>query len=481
MNYRLFNGFLSSVTEQGRKWVAGKPGQINNDKQLQEAINSLISQRGEASGMLLGQGIFDYYENTTDAQKITLFDYLANELGPDHERLRHAVQQYFSDPTSRRAQVIHDATESRFQELLRRLNHVPEGTAKLVTMRADLRRLKLGTREFAFLDRDFYRLLSAWFNRGFLVLQDINWSTPANVLEKIIAYEAVHQIDKWSDLRLRIEPTDRFCYGFFHPVMEDEPLIFVEVALLKEVPNAIAPILDAERERINAKAATTAAFYSISNCQQGLRGVSFGNFLIKQVVDHLQKTFPNVKQFVTLSPIPNLRKWVDETLDQEDDEVLSLAEQERLQFINRQLSGVLEASRDTDAGTGDDQGALESPEDDMALPLNEEQQRAVLAEHQTFLLHVAAKYFLYAKRRKQPPYDSVANFHLGNGAQLLAIHGLANGNAQGVEQSYGMMVNYQYDLTKIEKNHELFASERRIIAAPEIKKLIKKSSIDMDD
>jgi malonyl-CoA decarboxylase len=277
-------------------------------------------------------------------------------------------------------------------------------------MRADLLRLMREDPALGVVDLDLKHLFASWFNRGFLVLRPINWSSPADVLEKIIAYEAVHAIDSWDDLRRRLAPQDRRCFAFFHPAMPDEPLIFVEVALTRGIPGAIHEVLSEERAAIAAKEADTAVFYSISNCQAGLAGISFGNSLIKQVAADLSQELPELKTFVTLSPIPGLARWLSET--------------------------------------------------DRTMPAKDEARR-----------QTAAQYLLAAKRPDGSPYDPVARFHLGNGASVHAIHAGADLSANGQRQSGGVMVNYLYDLRQISQNHERFAAAGTIAASTAVKSL----------
>jgi malonyl-CoA decarboxylase len=272
------------------------------------------------------------------------------------------------------------------------------------------------------------------------VLRHIDWSSPAAVLEKIIKYEAVHEISDWDDLRRRIDPQDRRCFAFFHPALVDEPLIFVEVALTREVPPAIEPILATERQPLDPMKANTATFYSISNCQRGLAGVSFGNFLIKQVVEDIQRDMPRLANFVTLSPVPNFADWLRRERASETS-----------QALNAQDKAVL---------TGLDQPDWwRNPETVDAL--------------RDPVLRAAAWYFLYVRNRRGGAFDPVARFHLGNGARLERINWLADLSEKGIRQSLGLMVNYLYDLGDIEKNHEAYAAQRTIVAASAVTRLVK--------
>jgi malonyl-CoA decarboxylase len=320
--------------------------------------------------------------------------------------------------------------------LFRRLNRAPGATSELVTMRADLLDAKDGHRDLVALDRDVVHLLSSWFNRGFLVLRRIDWSTPAIILEKVIRYEAVHEIHDWNDLRRRIDPVDRRCYAFFHPALVDEPLIFVEVALTESIPGAIAPLLAEDRQPVAIERARTAVFYSISNCQRGLGGISFGNFLIKQVVEELRRELPKLENFVTLSPVPGFVKWLKQTPD------LPVSDEDR---------ALLEH--------------LDRPDwvDDAQLA----------AQLRALLEPMAAYYFLKAKTSKGRLIDSVARFHLGNGARLERIDWQGDLSPKGLRESAGIMVNYLYRLDDIEKNHEAYVNQGEIAASSAVKKLLK--------
>ena len=331
---------------------------------------------------------------------------------------------------------LHFASEPQRQELFRRLNRAPDATRELVGMRADLLKIMQSNKDLAVVDRDIVHLLASWFNRGFLVLRRIDWSTPAIILEKVIRYEAVHQIHDWNDLRRRIDPEDRRCYGFFHPALVDEPLIFVEVALTETMPDAIAPLLAEDRQPVPIERARTATFYSISNCQRGLGGISFGNFLIKQVVEDLRREFPKLDTFVTLSPVPGFMKWLKHTPN------LPVTEEERA------LLDLL----DTDDWINNEPLAAQ-----LRGPLES----------------LAAHYFLKARLPRGSPVDSVARFHLGNGARLERINWLGDVSAKGLRESAGLMVNYLYRLDDIEKNHEAYANDYTVTASPAVKRMLK--------
>lgn len=376
-------------------------------RSITELANDLLSARGEVSGSAFARLILDQYRSSDDEEKIAFFEFMMRELEIDPVDVVECLKTYKETPSKRSYREFVRASEPKRQELLRRLNQVPGGTGHLVAMRKDLLRIMLGAPLLAPLDVDFQHLFASWFNRGFLDLRPIDWASPAEILEKIIAYEAVHAIDSWDDLRRRLQPSDRRCFGFFHPAIPDDPLIFVEVALTKGIPNSIQTLLADGRDPIEAHEADTAVFYSISNCQDGLAGISFGNSLIKQVVADLSRDLPGLETFVTLSPIPGLKKWLDKV-------------------------------------------------------------GSALLQNAPLEVQVA-HYLLEAKRNKDGlPVDPVARFHLGNGASIHAVHEDADVSENGQRQSYGAMVNYIYDLSRITANHEQFVTDKTVAASNDV-------------
>ena len=450
MNTSFFGEMLNSITERGRALLDRTRDRRGNaaahSESLAELCEQLLTGRGEASGVALAEEILDKYAELTTGPRIAFFEALANRFGPDRARLDAAITAWQAAPSDKTAAEIHAAAEARRQELLRRLNLAPGGTAALVRMRDQLIDALDRRDDLKAVDADFVHLFSSWFNRGFLVLRRIDWSTPAMILEKIIRYEAVHRIRSWEDLRRRIDPPDRRCYAFFHPALLDEPLIFVEVALSREIPDAIAPILSVQRDGVEPDKVTTAAFYSISNCQRGLAGVSFGNFLIKQVVQEISRENPRLKTFVTLSPAPNFAGWLDRERKAESSQALSPEDRAALEGLDRQGWWQLPQVRD---------------------PMQEP------------LLRAAAHYYLRAKNRRGLPQDAVARFHLGNGARLERLNWLGDGSDNGITQSYGLMVNYLYDLDDIEKNHEAYAGGQRVVASSAVRRLLRGASAEL--
>src|SRR6266487_5341163 len=329
---------LQSIAERGRALIDRTRDRRGVAEQRSESLaqlcEDLLSGRGEASGVALAREILSRYAELTTGPRIAFFEALASRFGVDRKRLSAAVTAWQSAPSDAAASKVHRASEPRRLELFRRLNLAPGGTAALVRMREQLMDAMDHRDDLAVIDDDFLHLFSSWFNRGFLVLRSIDWSTPANLLEKILRYEAVHTIHDWNDLPARIDSPDGRCYAFFHPALVDEPLIFVEVALTRAIPAAIDPILSAKREPVEPERATTAVFYSISNCQRGLAGVSFGHFLIKQVVEEISREMSRLSTFVTLSPVPGFARWLARERMADNSPVLTAEDRARLAALD---------------------------------------------------------------------------------------------------------------------------------------------------
>jgi malonyl-CoA decarboxylase len=433
-----FSDLLSTISERGRSLLRrGEPADGKEDaSDLIELCEALLSGRGEASGTAMAREVLDRYHELDTTGRVAFFEALARDYGPDRARLAKAIEAWQAQPGDGNGSLVHFASEPRRQELIRRLNRAPHGTSDLVAMRSDLLTHMDGRKDLAAVDRDVAHLLGSWFNRGFLVLRRIDWSTPANILEQIIRYEAVHEIRDWDDLRRRIDPADRRCYAFFHPALADAPLIFDEVALTETIPNAIAPLLAVDRQAVPTDRARTAVFYSISNTQRGLGGISFGNFLIKQVVEELRRELPKLDTFVTLSPVPNFLQWLNEA---------------------------------SDVPVSDEDRELLKQLDDSKWAEHED----VTAQLRSVLEPLAAYYFLKARNPRGRVLDSVARFHLGNGARLERIDWLGDLSSKGLRESAGIMVNYLYRLDDIEENHEAYANNGEVVASSAVKKLLK--------
>ena len=439
LNTSFFGELLQSIADRSRALIRREPARGRSDG-LAELCEALLSGRGEASGVALANEILANYAALTTGPRIAFFEALAKTFGHDPARIDAAIAAWRQSPSSDTASELHRSTEPRRLELFRRLNLAPGGTAALVRMREQLIDALDHRDDLAVVDNDFVHLFSSWFNRGFLVLRRIDWSTPALILEKIIRYEGVHKIRDWDDLRRRIDPPDRRCYAFFHPALVDEPLIFVEVALTREIPAAIAPILSDRREAVVPERANTAVFYSITNCQRGLAGVTFGHFLIKQVVEEVSREIPRIATFVTLSPAPNFAEW-----------------------LKRERGNAASPALDEE-----DRAALNALDH-----ANWWRQPDLVETIRAPLLRAAAWYYVRARNGRGLPVDAVARFHLGNGARLERLDWPADISDRALEQSYGLMVNYLYDLDYIEENHEAYAQQHAVVAAGAVTRLLR--------
>jgi malonyl-CoA decarboxylase len=386
----------------------------------------LLSVRGEANSPALAAGVIAKLDALDEAQRGRFFERLATDFSPDAKAVLAAAQAYAAAPDAKHQIALARIAEPPRQELFRRLNRAPGGTAAIVRLRRTLLDRLQKNPALAAVESDLLHLLSSWFNPGFLEMRRVDWNSPAQLLEQIIRHEAVHEIDGWDDLRRRLRP-DRRCFAFFHPQLPDEPLIFVEVALVPEMAGAIAPLIDKRAQSLSPEQFKVAVFYSISNCQPGLRGVSLGNFLIKRVAEQLKRELPQLKTFCTLSPIPGFMSW------------LTKARADSLP------AKVQRAHDELHAACGDDLAALTHAQRLVALPGS--------AHHALWRL---AAFYLSAVS-PQPQGDPVARFHLDNGARLERLNAQANLSPKGLKQSAGLMVNYLYDLARIERHHDRFA------------------------
>ncbi len=419
---------------------------------LREMAESL---GGEASARRRVASLATLYVDLDDDGRRAFLLLLATEFGPDHAAIAAAVSQYVESETHddrRRAESrLRVALASPRIRILKQFNLLHEGVKFLVDLRTDLLRFLRQAPQLEPLEDELFELLGSWFDIGNLELRRISWNSPAALLEKLIAYEAVHEIRSWTDLRNRLD-SDRRCYAFFHPRMPEEPLIFVEIALTRDMASNVHTLLDETAPRTDPQTAQAAIFYSISNTQPGLRGVSFGGFLIKRVVDELCGEFPKLRTFATLSPVPGFRKWLDA----------------RLKARDATLFGVEEAKRLAIAGKGQD--AFEA----VATLLGQDLAQAPDAQTVSAALSRLIARYLVEEKESDRPLDPVARFHLGNGARLERVNWLADVSARGLKQSAGMMVNYLYEIADIEPNHEAFAREGRVALSNGVKRLMRK-------
>ncbi len=410
-----------------------------NLSKANNAIKRLISERGESNALSMADDMVNNYRKLAKDQQVSFFTFLFEKLNPQADAVLKAAQNFVADSSARNYIKLQKVSESPRQEFFRRLNRASQGTAAVVQMRRDLLQLLDKKPELAAVDFDVRHLLSSWFNPGFLKMHRVDWKSPAEVLEKLIQHEAVHAIDGWDDLRRRLQP-DRRCFAFFHPQLPSEPLIFVEVALLPEIPTVITPLVDKKAETVEQVSQyKVAVFYSISNCEPGLRGVSMGNFLIKRVAEQLHAEFPGIKTFVTLSPIPGFMDWVASGAH--------LGEG----VPAERLKSNIKAARDAALVT-------------LNLQAQSWAERIASGWHpdiapdaeKSALLCLASIYLGLASTGRDG--NPVAKFHLGNGAKLHLVNWAGDLSRKGLRQSAGLMVNYLYDLGSVEDNHERFAN-----------------------
>ena len=422
MNF--FQNMISSIMKNGLSLTGFRShnfGELHKD--INKAADSVMSSSGEVSSIVFAEHLLHLINDQTDEELIVFLNYLLTEYDIDTESLLENVQAYQSERNQDNLNLISSSSEPKWIELFRRLNAAPAGTHKLIKLREKIKYLLTkGNLELESLDKGLLRLFKYWFNPSFLVLEKIDWSTPANVLEKIIEYEAVHEINSWDDLRARLAPSDRQCFAFFHPLIPEDPLIFVEVALTNKIPETIAEVIRIERDEIENDQINTAVFYSISNCQNGLSGISFGNFLIKKVAHKLRQEIDGLDNFLTLSPLPGLMRWLENN-----------------------------------------------------APLAYERCKNKTIEDND-LIQKTIKYLTESNRNDGLPNDPVARFHLGNGAILKQININGDLSNKGLDQSNGVMVNYLYDLDTVERNHELFVQTKEVLLSNELKSFKKKYS-----
>ena len=398
---------------------------------LAKLLRTLISERGESSGALMARRAVALFNGLDAEGRNLFFGLLARDFSPDPDEVLAAAEAYRREPSPATLARLQKVTEPPRQEVFRRMNMAPGGTAVLVGMRKVLQDCVASHPHLASVDDDLTHLFGSWFNRGFLELRRIDWGTPASILEKLITYEAVHEIHGFPDLKRRLE-RDRRCFAFFHPALPGEPLVFVEVAFVDELPASVAPILSLESVVGEPRKARCAVFYSITSCQPGLKGISFGNFLIKQVAQDLHEELPNLRQFSTLSPIPGLRSWL------------------RRQGAEHGLAAAAPIRTLALAEPA------HTPGEELRLPLE------ALAPH-----------YLARQWEEGHVLDPVARFHMGNGARLERINWLADTSTKGLRQSLGMMVNYVYALDDVEKNHESYVNRHVVTCSSAVERLLK--------
>lgn len=440
---------IDSVADRGRELLHLR-GNNKSATSIEKLCIALLSEKGEASGTALAREVIIQYNHLSDGERIAFFELLNTDFGPDEDAILSAADKFRASRGPESYLALRKAIKPARNRLFRRINIAPNGIEAIVAIRTDLLNALEQHPHLNAVDADLRRLLTSWFNRGFLRLNRIDWRTSATILEKLINYESVHEIQSWDDLRRRLA-SDRRCFAFFHPALPEEPLIFVEAAIVKGISPKIAPLLDEKATILDPSDADSVVFYSINNCLQGLRGISFGNFLIKQVVTDLAREFPAIKRFSTLSPMPSFTDALRDT------EIFSEA----------RLANIL----------GEDGANIcnASGEKDIVKALNQ-----VLADPMRYkeivarpLTRLGLAYLVCAKTGDRP-YDSVAWFHLSNGARLERINAFANISPRGMKESAGLMANYRYIPEDFESNHEAFIHRQEILTSKQLFKDTKR-------
>ena len=455
MGNRLFNNILSawkgvSVQFSGKRLELSSYLHVDEHEPLRAKIaDCLEGKGGEVSARSRAAELGKAYLGLNDEGRHKYLQLLINEFGIDHDKVRTAAEALFSDLSEERRNEVEEELRQcltpPYLTLLTQFNALPQGVKFLVDLRTDVMRLSARHPELSQLNEVLYSQLCSWFDIGFLDLQKINWNAPASLLEKLIEYEAVHRVESWDDLHHRLGENRR-CFAFFHPRMPKEPLIFVWVALVDKISDNVTTLLDVSQQETINDQPSTAIFYSISSAQKGLAGVSLGNFLIKRVVDELKRELPSLEQFATLSPIPGFSKWLQACVESSEEEVFTAEERD---VINNASNGTAE---------------------DLVTHHEWLSDETICAVMQKPMQRLATKYIVNEKRKGSTAANPVAHFHLSNGAKFERINWMADLSDHGKSQSYGMMINYLYDLDEIDKNHEQYIENGVIALSKTIQK-----------
>ena len=427
---------ISSIADAGQKLFSIKNIKKNDLESIISLCDVLISHKGAAFGITVARDITELYETLSPENKLLFFTKINEKYKPSFKKVNEAIEDYTKSQNEKTLSDLFKVSEGKRRELFRRMNMAPNGTAIIVALREDLIRILKDNKELSALDNDLRHLFRAWFNPGFLKLTKITWDTKAAVLEKIIKYERVHQIKDMNELKRRLGEDRRF-FSYFHPALEDEPIIFVQVALTKGLGKSIQELMKPTDNEV--KSYDTATFYSISNCQEGLSRVTLGNFLIKRVVYEIQEELPHIKNFGTLSPIPGFADW------------FTYLEETKIKNILGDLK---------------DQNAIFLKSQDLKLGDSR------IVKNKEAIIKLVAHYIVNEKSQKGLPVNDVSRFHLGNGAIVDDIIVNANISETGFKRSYGVMVNYLYELKNIEKNHEDYMNNNKVIVSNKIKKYL---------
>ena len=427
---------ISSIADAGKKLFIKKNIKKNDLESILNLCDDLISNKGAAFGITVARDITELYQTLSLENKITFFKKINEKYKPSFTKVNEAIDIYKKTQSEKNLTNLFKVSEGKRRELFRRMNLAPNGTSIIVTLREDLLKILKNNNELSALDNDLRHLFRAWFNPGFLKLEKITWDTKAAILEKIIKYERVHQINDMNELKRRLGEDRRF-FSYFHPALEDEPIIFVQVALTKGLGKSIQELMKPSSEDQNK--CDTATFYSISNCQEGLSRVTLGNFLIKRVVYEIQEELPHIKNFGTLSPIPGFADWFSYLEDNKIKTILGNFKDQNMSFLKSQ-----------DLKFGDSR----------------------IIKNKEAIIKLVTHYIVNEKNEKGLPVNDVSRFHLGNGAIVENIIVNANVSEAGFKRSFGVMVNYLYELKNIEKNHEDYMNNRKVIISDKLKKYL---------
>ena len=427
---------ISSIADVGQKLFKKKELKRNDLDTILSLCDDLISNKGAAFGITVARDVTDLYQSLTPENKLAFFKKINEKFKPSHTKVSEAIETYQKTQNDKNLFKLFIVSEGKRRELFRRMNMAPNGISTIVSLREDLLKVLQENPELEPLDDDLRELFKSWFNPGFLRLAKITWDTKAAVLEKIMKYERVHKIKDMDELKRRLGEDRRF-FSYFHPALEDEPIIFVEVALTNGLSKSIQEITKPRTE--GDKKYDSATFYSISNCQEGLSRVTLGNFLIKRVVFEIQEELPNIKNFGTLSPIPGFRDWFSYLEDNKIKNIIGNIPIENIKFL-----------KSPDLKPGDPR----------------------IVSNKDALLKLVSHYLINEKNHKNLPANDVCRFHLGNGAIIDDIIINANVSEVGLNRSFGVMVNYLYELKSIEKNHEDYINNKKVIVSDKVKKLI---------
>ena len=428
---------ISSIADVGKKIFKKKDSIKKNDvDSIVSLCDDLISNKGAAFGITVARDITELYQTLSEEKKILFFKKINEKYKPSFTKVNQAIDIYKNSQNEKTLSDLFKVSEGSRRELFRRMNMAPNGTAIIVSLREDLLRILKDNSDLIPLDNDLRHLFRAWFNPGFLKLEKITWNTKAAVLEKIIEYERVHQMKDMNELKRRLGEDRRF-FSYFHPALEDEPIIFVQVALTNGLGRSIQELMKPSKE--GDKKYDTATFYSISNCQEGLSRVTLGNFLIKRVVFELQEEMPNIKNFGTLSPMPGFADWFFYQDNEKIKKIIGNLSSDNLSFL-----------KSSDLKIGDPR----------------------IVSNKNAIIKLVVHYLKNEKNKKNRPINDVCRFHLGNGAIIDDIIINANVSEVGFKRSFGVMVNYLYELKNIEKNHEDYINNKKIIFSDKLKKFV---------